>query len=176
MKPSFAIRHLTPPEPAELQQLAALLLNAVEGGASVSFMWPLSLEQGLAFWQQVAAGVTRGERVLLVAEDEQGICGTVQLVLAQPDNQPHRADVAKMLVHRRARRHGLGEALMLAVELLAQQCGRTLLVLDTVTGGAAERLYARLGWERVGVIPDYALFPDGGLVATTVFYRRLGAR
>ncbi|MBC7563916.1 MAG: GNAT family N-acetyltransferase, partial [Gemmatimonadaceae bacterium] len=117
-----------------------------------------------------------GERALLVAEDALGICGTVQLVLAQPDNQPHRADVAKMLVHRRARRHGLGAALMLAVELLAQQCGRTLLVLDTVTGGAAERLYARLGWQRVGVIPDYALFPDGGLVATTVFYRRLGAR
>jgi GNAT superfamily N-acetyltransferase len=101
--------------------------------------------------------------------------GTVQLVLDQPENQPHRADLAKMLVHRRARREGLGAQLMRAAEVLAQDCGKTLLVLDTVTGGDAERLYARLGWQRVGVIPDYALWPRGGLCATTYFYRRLAA-
>ena len=173
MTPSFAIRHLTAPEPAELQQLAALLLNAVEGGASVSFMWPLSLEQALAFWQQVAAGVTRGERVLLVADDEQGICGTVQLVLSQPENQPHRADLAKMLVHRRARRMGVGAALMRAAEQAARDAAKTLLVLDTVTGSDAERLYTRLDWQRVGEIPGYALLPRGGLCATTYFYKAL---
>ena len=172
----WTIRQLHTVDAHSLMQLGDVLVDCVEGGASVSFMLPLSHERAMSFWRGVAAGIATGERALLVAEDAFGICGTVQLVLAQPDNQPHRADVAKMLVHRRARRHGLGEALMLAVESLAQQCGRTLLVLDTVTGGAAERLYARLGWERVGVIPDYALFPDGGLVATTVFYRRLGAR
>ena len=172
----WTIRQLHTVDEQSLVQLADVLVDCVEGGASVSFMLPLSHARAMSFWRGVAAGIATGERALLVAEDALGICGTVQLVLAQPDNQPHRADVAKMLVHRRARRHGLGEALMLAVESLAQESGRTLLVLDTVTGGAAERLYARLGWERVGVIPDYALFPDGGLVATTVFYRRLGAR
>ena len=172
----WTIRQLHTVDTHCLVQLGDVLVDCVEGGASVSFMLPLSRERAISFWRGVAAGIATGERALLVAEDALGICGTVQLVLSQPDNQPHRADVAKMLVHRRARRLGLGEALMLAVESLAQECGRTLLVLDTVTGGAAERLYARLGWQRVGVIPDYALFPDGGLVATTVFYRRLGAR
>jgi len=109
-----------------------------------------------------------------VAEGERGeIVGTVQLVLAQPENQPHRADVAKMLVHRSARRSGLGAALMRAVERTAAEEGKSLLVLDTVTGGDAERLYERLGWERCGVIPDYALWPEGGLCATTVFFKRV---
>lgn len=99
--------------------------------------------------------------------------GTVQLVLDQPENQPHRADLAKMLVHPRARRRGLGAALMGAAEQMARDCGKTLLVLDTVTGGDAERLYARLGWVRVGVIPDHALLSRGGLTGTTVFYRSL---
>jgi GNAT superfamily N-acetyltransferase len=98
----------------------------------------------------------------------------VQLVLDQPENQPHRADLSKMLVHRRARRQGLGAALMRAAEATARECGKTLLVLDAVTGGDAERLYERLGWERVGVIPGYALWPQGGLCSTTVFYRNLG--
>ena len=109
----------------------------------------------------------------LVAEDEDGVCGTVQLRLEQPDNQPHRADLAKMLVHRRARRRGLGAALMDAALDLARDCGKSLLVLDTVTGSDAERLYTRLGWQRVGVIPGYALWPKGGLCDTTVFYRVL---
>jgi len=157
-----------------IEELTDVLIDCVEGGASVSFMLPLPRARAQSFWHDIAAGVASGDRALLVAEDASGICGTVQLMLAQPDNQPHRADVAKMLVHRRARRQGLGEALILSAESLAGECGKTLLVLDTVTGGEAERLYARLGWERVGIIPDYALFPNGGLVATTLFYRRVG--
>lgn len=159
---------------AALPQLAEVLLDCVHGGASVSFMAPLSDEKALAFWQGVADGVGRGERVLLVAQDEGGaIVGTVQLVLAQPDNQPHRADVAKMLVHRRARRRGIAQGLMAAVETAARQAGKTLLVLDTVTGGDAERLYDRAGWQRVGMVPNYALMPDGALCGTTFFHKQL---
>ena len=158
---------------ADVQLLCELLIDCVDGGASVSFMHPLSHATATAFWQRVAQGVTQGERALLVARDAQGICGTVQLVLDQPENQPHRADLSKMLVHRRARRQGLGAALMREAEAVARSCGKSLLVLDTVTGGDAERLYAKLGWQRVGVIPDYALWPRGGFCATTVFYRQL---
>ena len=157
----------------QLQSLAGLLLDAVDGGASVSFMQPLTLPKALAFWQGVADGVASGERALFVAEDADGIIGTVQLILAQPDNQPHRADVAKMLVHRRARRQGLGAALMQAAELAARACGKTLLVLDTASDDA-ERLYARQGWQRVGVIPGYALLPTGEPCDTTYFYKVLG--
>lgn len=154
--------------------LAAVLLDCVDGGASVSFMAPLSAEKALAFWQGVADGVGRGERVLLVAQEAGGeIVGTVQLVLAQPDNQPHRADVAKMLVHRKARRRGIAQRLMAAVETAAREAGKTVLVLDTVTGGDAERLYERAGWQRVGVVPNYALMPDGALCGTTFFHKQL---
>jgi GNAT superfamily N-acetyltransferase len=147
----------------------------VEGGASVSFMQPLSRDRALAFWGKVANEVGVGSRALLLAEDASGICGTVQLLLNQPENQPHRADVAKMLVHRRARRQGLGAALMRAAEATARECRKTLLVLDTVTDGDAARLYERLGWVRVGDIPRYALLPQGGPCGTTVFYRDLDA-
>ena len=167
------IHELAAPGEPEIQALAAVLADCVEGGASVSFMHPLAPERAVHFWRQVADGVAAGERALLVAEDDEGIVGTVQLVLAQPDNQPHRADVAKMLVHRRGRRRGLGAALMRSAETLARARGKTLLVLDTVTGGDAERLYTRLGWQRVGVVPDYALWPRGGLCATTFFYKAL---
>ena len=169
--PRFTVRRLVRVDEPQLGQLTQVLVDCVEGGASVSFMLPLSHDHAHGFWRKVAAGVAAGERALLVAEDAQGIVGTVQLVLDQPDNQPHRADLAKMLVHRRGRRQDLGEALMRAAEALARDCGKTLLVLDTVTGGDAERLYARLGWQRVGVIPDYALWPQGGLCATTYFYK-----
>src|SRR5260370_40629 len=118
-------------------------------------------------------GVAAGERALLVAEDARGLCGIVQLLLDQPENQPHRAELSKMLVHRRARRQGLGAALMRAAEATARECGKTLLVLDTANG-EAERLYERLGWTRVGVIPGYALLPHGGLCGTTVYSRNLG--
>jgi GNAT superfamily N-acetyltransferase len=137
-------------------------------------MHPLTRDRAVAFWRMVAQGVAAGRCALLVAEDAEGLCGTVQLVLEQPENQPHRADLAKMLVHRRARRRGLGAALLRAAEDTARECGKTLLVLDTVTSGDAERLYRRLGWRRVGVIPGYALMPRGGLCDTTYFYRDLG--
>ena len=167
------VRRLLAVDPTQRRQLAELLLAAVDGGASVGFMQPLGIGRAEAFWQQVAEGVARGERTLLVAEDGLGICGTVQLVLSQPDNQPHRADLAKMLVHGRARRRGLGAALMRAAEQAARDSGKTLLVLDTVSHSDADRLYTRLGWQRVGEIPGYALWPQGGLCATTYFYKAL---
>lgn len=169
----FPIRRLTTVTDADVIGLSDVLMDCVEGGASVSFMHPLAAAKAEAFWRGVADGVARNERALLVADDARGIVGTVQLVLGQPENQPHRADLAKMLVHRRARRQGLGRALMGAAEALARECAKSLLVLDTVTGGDAERLYAGLGWQRTGVIPGYALMPRGGLCDTTVFYRVL---
>jgi GNAT superfamily N-acetyltransferase len=154
--------------------LASVLIDCVDGGASVSFMAPLSRATAIEFWEDVIASAHRGERILLVAESAGAeVVGTVQLVLALPENQPHRGDVAKMLVHRNARRRGIGRALMLAVESAAREAGRRLLVLDTVTGGEAERLYSKLGWQRVGEIPDFALWPDGRLCSTTVFYKAL---
>ncbi|WP_307580147.1 GNAT family N-acetyltransferase [Variovorax paradoxus] len=166
------IRVLSSVDDAHARQLADVLVDCVEGGASVSFMLPLTRERASAFWRRVGEGVERGDRLLLVAEDAQGIVGTVQLLLELPENQPHRAEVAKMLVHRRARRQGLGAMLMQAAEQLGRERGKTLLVLDT-SSVEAERLYARLGWMRVGVIPDFALLPDGGPCDTTYFYRAL---
>ncbi|MBI5269394.1 MAG: GNAT family N-acetyltransferase [Burkholderiales bacterium] len=155
--------------------LAEVLLDCVTGGASVSFMASLTREQALAFWDGVACGVARGERALLVAVDRAtgAPVGTAQLVLAMPDNQPHRADVAKVLVHRRGRRQGVAERMMQALEQVAREAGRHLLVLDTVTGGDAERLYARCGWQRVGEVPGYALLPDGRVCGTTFFFKQL---
>lgn len=167
-----AVRRLSTVTEAQLEQLARLLIDCVDGGASVSFMHPLPLEKATDFWRRVADDVVAGTRALLVAEDEAGIVGTVQLVLEQPENQPHRADVSKMLVHRRARRRGLGAALMQAAEDVARASGKSLLVLDTASGDA-ERLYARMGWHLVGAIPGYALLPHGGLCATSYYYRAL---
>ena len=172
--PPWSLRRLHAVDEAQIDELAGVLIDCVDGGASVSFMHPLPRERAVAFWRRVAHGVASGERALLVADDAYGLCGTVQLVLDQPENQPHRADLSKMLVHRRARRQGLGAALMRAAETTARECGKTLLVLDAVTGGDAERLYEHLGWERVGSIPGYALMPEGGLCSTTVYYRNLG--
>ena len=166
------IHRLTRVSEQQLQALAELLIDCVDGGASVSFMHPLSMEKARTFWRSVADGVVRNERALLVAEDDAGIVGTVQLVLDQPENQPHRADLSKMLVLRRARRQGLGELLMQAAEQVARECGKSLLVLDTASDEAA-RLYARLGWQQCGVVPGYALLPHGGLCDTTYFYREL---
>ena len=173
--PAWSVRRLHAVDDAQIDDLSAVLIDCVEGGASVGFMSPLPRDRAMAFWRRVAQGVAAGERALLIAKDARGLCGTVQLVLDQPENQPHRADLSKMLVHRRARRQGLGAALMHAAEATARECGKTLLVLDAVTGGDAERLYERLGWVRVGVIPGYALLPRGGLCSTTVFYRDLAA-
>lgn len=164
------IRQLRTVNDTQIDQLAAVLVDCVEGGASVSFMQPLTKEKAVAFWEVVAEDVVAGKRALIVAEDASGICGTVQLLFDLPENQPHRADVAKMLVHRRARRQGLAAALLAVGEATARQCKKSLLVLDTVTGGDAERLYERVGWQKVGVIPNYALFPAGGFCGTTVFF------
>ena len=174
--PTWSLRRLHTLDDARIDELAGVLIDCVEGGASVSFMHPLTRDRAVAFWRGVARGVAAGDRALLVAEDALGICGTVQLLLDLPENQPHRADLSKMLVHRRARRQGLGAALMRAAEETARECGKTLLVLDAGTDGDAARLYERLGWVRVGDIPGYALFPRGGLCSTTVFYRNLGGR
>jgi GNAT superfamily N-acetyltransferase len=171
--PAWSLRRVDAPDDAVVEALADLLIDCVEGGASVSFMLPLTRERALAFWRHVAADVREGKRALIVADDAQGVCGTVQLVLDLPENQPHRADLAKMLVHRRTRRQGLGEALLRGAEQMARDCGRTLLVLDAVTGGDAARMYARHGWTRVGDVPDFALYPDGRFCGTTFFYRDL---
>lgn len=171
---AWSVRRLGAVDEPHVAGLAEVLIDCVEGGASVSFMHPLTLERARDFWRRIGAEVATGRRALLVAEDAHGLCGTVQLALDLPENQPHRADVAKMLVHRRARRRGLGAALMRAAEAAARNSGHSLLVLDTVTGGDAARLYERLGWVRVGDIPGYALFPRGGLCSTTVYYRVLG--
>jgi GNAT superfamily N-acetyltransferase len=159
---------------SQVDALADVLIDCVEGGASVGFMWPLPRDKALAFWRKVIDGVARGERVLLVACDAAaGIVGTVQLLLAMPDNQPHRADVAKMLVHRRARRQGVARQLLAALDAQARVEGRSVLVLDTVTGGAAERLYQSAGWQRVGEVPQFALMPDGPYCSTTFFYKQV---
>ncbi|MGA0612023.1 GNAT family N-acetyltransferase [Caldimonas sp. KR1-144] len=175
MSPTTTVRRVGADEAhACIEPLADLLIDCVEGGASVSFMWPLARDKALAFWRGVADGVARGERVLLVAEDGDGrIVGTVQLITALPDNQPHRADVAKMLVLRRARRQGIAQRLLQALDDAARDQGKSVLVLDTVTGGDAERLYARSGWQRAGAVPNYALMPDGALCGTTFFYKQL---
>ncbi len=171
---SAAVRILQALAEREIQGLSEVLIDCVEGGASVSFMLPMSRGKAQAYWHDTAASVARGERLVLAAEDSAGsIVGTVQVVLKQPENQPHRGDVAKMLVHRRVRRQGVGAALLAAAESSALGAGKTLLVLDTVTGGEGERLYARHGWQRCGEIPDYALWPDGRPCATTIFFKFL---
>lgn len=157
-----------------IEALADVLIDCVEGGASVSFMLPLPREKALQFWRGVADGVARAERVLLIAQDGEGqILGTVQIILSMPDNQPHRADVAKMLVHRKARRRGVAQRLLAALDDAAREAGKSVLVLDTVTGGDAERLYQRAGWQRAGAVPKYALMPDGEFCGTTFFYKHL---
>jgi GNAT superfamily N-acetyltransferase len=168
------IRRLAALGEREIEGLGAVLADCVAGGASVSFMAPLSLARAAAFWRSLAASVERGERVVIAAEDAHGIAGTVQLMLDLPENQPHRGELAKMLVHRRARRRGVGAALLAAAEQAALAAGRTLLVLDTASAEAA-RLYARAGWQRCGEIPDFALWPDGGLCATTIYFKSLRA-
>ena len=159
---------------ARVPELAAVLRDCVEGGASVGFMLPLAVGRPEAFWRGVAAGVAAGERHLFVAEDEAGrICGTLSLVVDLPDNQPHRADVSKMLVHRRARRQGVAERLLMALEARARELGKTTLVLDTVTGSEASRVYERLGWQRAGDIPNYALMPGGVPCSTTYYFKSI---
>lgn len=168
------VRRLTAAEARQsLEALADVLADCVEGGASVSFMAPFPKSDAVAFFEKLLPEIERNDRILLAAFADSKLVGTVQVVTATPPNQPHRADVAKMLVHRTARRQGVANRLMLAVEEQARAAGKTLLVLDTVTGDNAERLYERLGWNKVGVIPNYALYPDGRWCDTTVFYKQL---
>jgi GNAT superfamily N-acetyltransferase len=166
------MRSLESINPAELAGLNDVLIDCVQGGASVSFMWPMTLAKAEKFWLSALDSARRRERQLIVAEDEHGIVGTVQVVWAQPENQPHRADVAKMLVHRRARRRGVGASLLQAAERAALAKQKTVLVLDTASADA-ERLYERAGWQRCGTIPNYALMPDGAFCDTVVFYKLL---
>ena len=169
---SSRIRRLTAEETqAAAPALGAVLKDCVDGGASVSFMADLTLEQAVAFWNGVAGSQAKDGRAVLAAEDDEGIYGVVEVIPAGTPNQPHRGDVAKMLVHRRGRRRGAAQALLAAAEAAGRDLGLTLLVLDTVTGGDAERLYRRLGWRRVGEIPGYALMPDGTPCGTTIFYK-----
>jgi GNAT superfamily N-acetyltransferase len=174
MLDAIRIRELQTIGEREIRGLSDVLIDCVEGGASVSFMNPMTRAKAETFWHGVSASVARGERVVLAAEDAAGvIVGTVQVILNLPENQPHRGEIAKMLVHRRVRRRGVGAALLTAVERRARNAGKTLLVLDTVTGGDAERLYARQNWQRCGEIPHYALWPDGRPCATTIFFKFL---
>ena len=171
--PAWSVRRLAAVDETQIDELASVLIDCVEGGATVGFVMPITRERAVSFWRRIARDIAAGKRLLLVAEDDEGVCGTVQLILDLPDNQPHRADLSKMLVHRRSRRQGLAEELMRAAEATARECGRTLVVLDAVTDGDAARLYERLGWVRVGEIPGYALMPEGGLCGTTYYYRQL---
>jgi GNAT superfamily N-acetyltransferase len=175
MNTAISIRRVEPQLANDcIDALADVLIDCVEGGASVSFMSPISRDTAVAFWTQVSQSVTRNERILLLAEDANGqIVGTVQVITHQPENQPHRADIAKMLVSRSARRQGVAMLLLAAADDAARSAGKSVLVLDTVTGGDAERLYERSGWQRVGSIPNYALMPDGTLCGTTIFHKQL---
>lgn len=158
---------------AAIPGLTAILRDSVENGASVGFMaWNTDADFE-RFWQGVAGDVATGRVLLFVARDESGIVGTAQLHPIGKPNQPHRAEIAKVLVHSRARRRGIGEALMRAAEAAARAMGRDLLVLDTDEAGAARRLYARLGWTELGTIPRYALMPDGSDCGSTFFYKKL---
>jgi ribosomal protein S18 acetylase RimI-like enzyme len=155
-------------------RLCELLIDSVEHGASVGFLSPLAAPDADTFWRKVEHAVVDGRCILLVGALTDGVvAGTVQLDIDTLPNQPHRAEVHKLLVHSSARRRGVGEALMLAVEKVALEAGRWLLTLDTATTDAA-RLYERLGWKPAGAIPEYALNPDGSLTATTFYWKKLG--
>ena len=159
---------------ARMGEFCEVLADCVSGGASVGFMAPYGPADALPFWQDVVAAVDEGATLLFAAERAGRVVGTVQVGIRQMPNQPHRADVKKLLVMESERGRGLARALMAAAEAEAVRCGKTVLVLDTATGSPAETVYERLGWQRAGVIPDYALYPDGRYCATTFFYKRIG--
>ncbi|MGN6798128.1 MAG: GNAT family N-acetyltransferase [Gaiellaceae bacterium] len=156
-----------------IDELAAVLVDAVEGGDSVSFMDGFGTDDARDFYESLIPEVERGTRVLLAAYVDGELVGTVQFVHAWPPNSQHRADVAKLLVHRRARGAGVGRALMEQLEVEARADGKTLLILDTVAERAADRLYERLGWTRLGTVPDFARDPDGSFCDATFFYKHL---
>jgi GNAT superfamily N-acetyltransferase len=171
---NIVVRRLSAAEAhAAVDDLAEVLFDCVDGGASIGFMAPFTREQATEFFAGVVPEIETGARALLAAHDEEGLVGTVQFVHAWQPNQPHRADITKLLVHRRARGRGVGRLLMERAEAEAHADGKTLLVLDTVTDSVAFRLYTRLGWVEVGEVPDFALYPDGRLCPTTFFYKRV---
>lgn len=170
---SFQIRAVSTLNQQQITELSQVLIACVEAGASVSFMLPLSEAKAAAYWQAVNQSLSQGERLVLIAESDSGeVLGSVQIVLAQPENQPHRGDLSKMLVHPKVRRQGLAAQLLAAAEASAKAQGKTLLVLDTANP-EAERVYERGAWQRCATIPDYALWPAGGLCATTFFYKQI---
>lgn len=170
----ITLRTLTPSETIDaLPALAEILSDCVEGGASVGFLSPYAPADALPYWQSVASAVAEGQTVLIVAEKDGDILGTVQLGIGTMPNQPHRADLKKLLVHRTARGLGLSRLLMDAAENAAARHGRHVLVLDTATDSPAEAIYVKFGWQRVGVIPQYALMPDGSYCGSTFFYKSL---
>lgn len=174
MKNDIMTRQVSKMNDFEKKALEAILIDCVEGGASVSFIFPMEQEKASRFWSEVATEVDAGNRILIIAENMQGeILGTVQVILDLPENQNHRADIAKMLVHRKARRSGVGQKLLIEAENAARKEKKFLLVLDTVTGSPAERMYVKNGWNICGEIPDYAVWPNGELCSTTVLYKKL---
>jgi ribosomal protein S18 acetylase RimI-like enzyme len=156
-----------------LQALSEILIETVASGGSVSFMHPLAPEAAFAFWQGSLAAAGRGERIVLGAFDDEELIGTVTLLLELPPNQPHRAEIAKMMTRISHRGRGVATALMRAAERLATERGRTLLVLDTAVEDGASRLYQALGFNLTGVIPDYALKPHGRLTGTMIYWKRI---
>jgi GNAT superfamily N-acetyltransferase len=158
---------------ARLPELVGILVDCVTSGASVGFMNPFGAEEAEAWWRGVTDEVAAGRTILLAAEIAGELVGTAQLIPCTKPNQPHRADVAKVLVHGKSRRRGVGSALMATLEAEARRRDLLVLTLDTVTGSSGDGLYSHAGWTRVGEIPDYALWPDGGFCATTMFYKRL---
>ncbi|MEZ5820202.1 MAG: N-acetyltransferase family protein [Bradyrhizobium sp.] len=171
---SFPIRPLTDSPPIRAA-LSELLVETVAGGGSVSFMHPLPLPIAEAFWQDSLASAGRGERIVLGAFDGDALIGTVTLLLNLPPNQPHRAEIAKMMTRLTHRHRGVATALLRAAERLAAERGRTLLVLDTAVDEGASGLYEKLGFQLTGIIPDYALKPHGGLTGTMIYWKRLAA-
>jgi ribosomal protein S18 acetylase RimI-like enzyme len=173
--PGFRIEALSA-TPAARRMLAELLVEVVASGGSVSFMHPLPLESAGAFWDEALAAADRGERIVLGAWSSDVLVGTVSLLLALPPNQPHRAEIAKMMTRPSHRGRGIATALLQAAEEMAADRSRTLLVLDTATDGGASALYERLGYTLAGEIPDFALKPHGGLTGTKLYWKRLAAR
>jgi ribosomal protein S18 acetylase RimI-like enzyme len=156
---------------AALPTLVDILVDGVRGGASIGFMNPFEPDEALAWWEGVLEEVEAGRTILFVAQEGGAVLGTAQLIPATKPNQPHRADVSKVIVHSAARRRGIGRALMEAVDAEARRRGLQVLVLDTATGSPAEALYRDTGWQKVGVVPDYAMWPDGGFCGTTFYWK-----
>jgi len=171
--PPFAIRTLED-APHLRRALGELLIETVANGGSVSFMHPLPQAAAEAFWKDSLASAGHGERIVLGAFDDEKLIGTVTLLLNLPPNQPHRAEIAKMMTHLSHRHRGVATALMREAERLAAERGRTLLVLDTAVEDGASKLYEKLGFQLTGVIPDYALKPHGGLTGTMIYWKRIG--